>query len=294
MISEYDAAVKELNCMDVHIPEAMDQAPPKLQHHLSEQYYNHIMSGLFDAASPSSKARLLSLSAKHSGSVLHVIPKAFAFTMTDREMKDFIHVRLGLGFRQEDGAKNACSACGWIFGDESVHIEHALTCQKMKKTTQLFRHNAIENQVAKSLKDVAFFVAHAPKMDDAQPDLEFCFREEERPTLLEVSVTHPSTASNLSKNHSDMYPGSSAISREREKTNKYRHLQRKVIPIVVETYGAFGPQITEFLKVIARKKSTSSKSYNNIFNDLISSIQCALQRGNSTCISRCVFGSKVL
>ena len=115
------------------------------------------------------------LSAKHSGSVLHVIPKAFAFTMTDREMKDFIHVRLGLGFRQEDGAQHACSACGWIFGDESVHIEHAaLTCQKMKKTTQLLRHNAIENQTAKSLKDVAFFVAHSPKME---PDLEFCVSE---------------------------------------------------------------------------------------------------------------------
>ena len=27
-------------------PQAMNQAPPpKLQHHLSEQYYNHIMSG---------------------------------------------------------------------------------------------------------------------------------------------------------------------------------------------------------------------------------------------------------
>jgi hypothetical protein len=294
MISEYDAAVRELKDMDVHIPEAMDQAPIKLQHHLSEQYYNNVLDRLFNAASPVSKARWLSLSAKHSGAVLHAIPKAYAFTMTDREMKDFIHVRLGLGFSQEDGAKDACSACGHIFRDELSHIEHALTCQKMKKTTQLFRHNAIENQVAKSLKDVAFFVAHAPKIDDAQPDLEFCFREEERPTLLEVSVTHPSTASNLSKNHSDIYPRSAAKSREREKTSKYRHLERSVIPIVVETYGAFGPQFTEFLKLIARKKSTSSKSYNSIFNDLTSSIQCALQRGNSTCISRCVFGAKIL
>jgi hypothetical protein len=296
MQSQYDKFVRELKFCGLEVPDPRDNSAEKLQHQLTDQLMAKKYDELFELVSDMGKARLMSLSQKHTGSVLTSIPKAAVFRLTDREMTDYVHLRLGKSLSQSHfpDVRDSCGACGEQFknSDEEKFL-HALCCTKMKRTTQLLRHNSVQNQIASSVKDISYHVTNAPRFDGNIPDMEIYFTDNHIPLLVEVSITHPASPTNISKFHSHLYPLASSKNREREKISKYQRFGQTVCPAVMESYGAIGPEFTKFVQLITRKicEGDPSKTYRHVFNDIISTLQFSLQKGNSACISKCLFGS---
>ena len=293
MQPQYDKFVRELKTFGLDVPDPGDHTTDKLQHSLTDQLMAKKYDDLFESVSDMGKARLMSLSQKYTGSVLTSIPKASVFRLTDREMTDYVHLRLGKGLSFSE-VRDSCGACGERFGSTGEEkFLHALCCAKMKRTTQLLRHNSVQNQIASAVKDIAYHVTNAPRFDGNIPDMEIYFKDNITPLLVEVSITHPASATNISKHHSHLYPLASSKNREREKILKYQRFDQSVCPAVMESFGAVGPEFSKFVQLITRKicDGDPGKTYRHVFNDIISTLQFSLQKGNSACISKCLFGS---
>ena len=88
--------------------------------------------------------------------------------------------------------------------------------------------------------------------------------------------------------------GSVAVLREKEKTNLYLDLTNYLfIPVVVETYGAWGPQGLKLIKDIGRKiRDVTGEKRSTFF--LSQSISIAIQKGNAACLMGTVPNSEGL
>ena len=101
--------------------------------------------------------------------------------------------------------------------------------------------------------------------------------------MSDVVVTHPASPSRAS-----LAPGVAAFAAEGTKTTKYGQLAASrgsiLLPFALETYGTFGPQATELLKILRNSGSGS------VFASLPSvsgrtfgaqALAVTLQRGNA-------------
>ena len=88
--------------------------------------------------------------------------------------------------------------------------------------------------------------------------------------------------------------GSAAVLREKEKTDLYLDLTNYLfIPVVVETYGAWGPQGLKLIKDIGRKiRDVTGEKRSTFF--LSQSISIAIQKGNAACLMGTVPNSEGL
>ena len=105
-------------------------------------------------------------------------------------------------------------------------------------------------------------------------------------THIDVSVVHPSASSFM---RSASKPLGAALGREKLKNRLY--LQRaqtngsRFFPVVFESYGAFGPQAREFIRLLDDEAGTNSISmlYGlSVTNFILRSLAVVLQVSNST------------
>jgi hypothetical protein len=107
------------------------------------------------------------------------------------------------------------------------------------------------------------------------------------PILADVTVTHPITSQTAAITPTIMQPLYFAKHREEGKIRKYgqraNQMQHHFIPLVLETFGAFGPKFLAFLKSLAHKASQGLAVHNRaqIIRYWRMKISACLQRANA-------------
>jgi hypothetical protein len=110
------------------------------------------------------------------------------------------------------------------------------------------------------------------------------------PILADVTVTHPITSQTASITPAMMQPLYFAKHREEGKIRKYgqraNQMQHHFIPLVLETFGAFGPKFSAFLKSLAHRASQGLAVHNRaqIIRYWRMKISACLQRANARLI----------
>ena len=269
---------------------------PKLQHFIMDKFYSNSLNDVVKNCGQQAKARIVSLQQNGSSSCLLVEPKSSAHYLSNKDVTNIINLRLGL----VPNAKKTCGTCGVaLTGDADEKLSHVWTCAKIKRYA-LFNHNGVQRVLTEMAKAAgAWHVTQGPKFqkrsenDDAdQPDLEVFFSEE-KPMLVEISLTNPACKSNISENKSHVRSLSSARARERVKYRKYDHLSqsRTVVAAVAETFGAMGPSLLGLLKDFSKRITKNNEiEFNEVLNDWKGAISCAIQRGNAVMVEHCFLG----
>ena len=153
----------------------------------------------------------------------------------------------------------------------------------------LLRHNNITKILRTYIRRAGGHAITEPhglnSIDNKRPDI--LFYHENKKYLIDVTVRHPLSKSNLTKSTDRL---SSAKSAANQKLALYKTLaanqQANFIPFAVETYGGLHSSAIQLLDIIstACRENNSYYNPNEIVHHLKYSIAIAIQRGNSEAI----------
>jgi len=209
-----------------------------LQKEIMEKVEHQIASGLMMDADKdrATKARLRSIK-KNASAWLLCIPTHSSLTLNDTTYR--LAARLGL--TPQDNLPSTCS-CG---ADLLREPHHFLSCSQKTAGNPETQHDCL----AQLLVKVGGSVYIEPNwFDGMRPDAQVSLLRNN--TMLDVTVVHPSAPSYLVTAAASEL--GAATKREKEKIKKYSDLARQesctFVPIVLETFGAFGTMTSGFLK----------------------------------------------
>jgi hypothetical protein len=256
------------------------------QAHLTAKVHGKLHDGLLDFSSPSEKARLLSLSAKHASAWLLAIPSAaLGLKFTNDQFRCLLRLTLGL---QIYPVQRQCPSCRSAPLD--IHGNHSLMCAS--GGDRISRHNV--------LRDCLFSLCQSaglsPRKEEQHPDdlsrpgdVFLPIWSLGRPAALDISVTHPLQAATVIQAAGT--GGFAATQRVIAKTTRYSEACATFgidfIPIVFETFGALGDVSLECLKKIAKMWGNNlSLSPSRAVSFFFQSLSVSLQRGNAEMILR--------
>jgi len=269
----------------------------KLQHHILQQAAKHTQHSLLAAFKTNAeRAALLSASAPHAGVPLTCIPldDRPSHYMPTPLFNQFVRMRLQLP--PNDTHRLVCNVlqCSQRLRSEQDQVHHHHACQNMTRES-IRRHNAVLNTVLHLAQDAGFEASKEEPVRDAnghnkRPDAILTSALPSLPILhIDVSIVHPAAASYSTQSASIKAPLSAAATREKLKHHKYDAVAAKeharFIPLVMESYGAFGREFDSFLSSLA-----SAAAVHNALNegemkrwmkDARWDIAMALQRGNA-------------
>jgi hypothetical protein len=256
------------------------------------------------SGSLSDRVRKLSCSGKHAGAWLNAIPKYYAFRLEAEQMKTALRLRLGLehpaiftdvrcaGCQEHtvdaQGVHSlTCTKGGndlWLRHEGLVHATHdaTRTCQKFSRIKEL--HGILpdrrmpDGRMAELVPDQL-----VERMGPGGKDL-----------LTDTSVICPVAATYLQIGRTAL-----GAAKKRETTKDATYLQpsqsigKDFIPLVFETYGAWGPGVQKFftqLKNIMKNKLPQDTAHTWTSDSWASyhaqKISIALQRGNADTLLR--------
>jgi hypothetical protein len=96
--------------------------------------------------------------------------------------------------------------------------------------------------------------------------------------MIDVSVINPTAKSYLPT-------GKYAAHREKQKTKRYKQLARsegcEFVPFVMESYGAWGEEATNFLRKISDEYSSDEEEAAAFYRRAVCALSFALQSGNA-------------
>ncbi|KAJ9442663.1 Retrotransposable element SLACS 132 kDa protein [Diplonema papillatum] len=200
------------------------------------------------------KARLQSCSAQHASSWLYGTPDAPAtMWLSGMEFNVLVRQRLGLAVTAEE---RMCRLCDKNVAD--VFGDHSLTCMNVGLRTRA--HTALRDEVAKLAREALLTpaVEAAPFSGEGFKGLrlDVMYQREERARMIDVAITFPLQPRRLK--HAVEDPGGAATKYEDVKRRKYeeavrteqRLLRGILVPMVVDTFGAWGESARPELKAI--------------------------------------------
>ena len=231
-------------------------AAPKLQARLTKILHEMSFSALSDSASETLRARLLSHAEPDSSALLDAIPSCEGLRVSNEVMSHFL--RNYECIPEFDPCANPRCTCALRPEDpptgRPVEQHHADHCPLGGGTTD--RHDALANTLADCFREARFvthknFHASGP---GEQPDLKvFGFPGPSDTAYVEVAFVNPLRNASLKK--AAQTPLAAAREKEHEKTRKYTPLAESenchLIPAVMESTGAFGPNLQRILKMCA-------------------------------------------
>ena len=236
---------------------------------------NRLLAGA--EGDPVRTARLIGIKSKLAGTWLTTLPSSPEFFLRDNHFKVAARLRLGLS-PQDDLPRRCC--CEFSLAQDPLHF---LSCNLLKQATT-FRHDAIVRVLAMLARKAGGACYVEPRFyEGIRPDIHIVF-----PTtkiLVDVTVVHPGALSLAPRSHVPLF---SALSRERDKMNKFRSLsiqeQAQFIPFALETFGAWGRQATKLISDIAslafESKGISIPS-EDLRGEMVRTIAITLQAGNA-------------
>jgi hypothetical protein len=239
------------------------------------------------------QARMHSVSGKHSGAWLRTLHKQ-SFTMDSAVFAVSCQLRLGMQFPFIPESMHCDCNSRAVVGTRGEHL-HA--CAKGGEWNS--RHYKLVNVIRVLSGTAKVHTIHEPigcfvntTDTNMRPDVRLI-----RPQLnnqcvhdvvLDISVTHPSNKSCLTKG-SDVHVGGAAKIREDSKNNQYNKIAKSnslhFIPCVAETYGRLGNQfirlIDDLVKAAFENNNNSNISYSLLSEYWTKRISCALQISNA-------------
>src|SRR6185436_4470620 len=164
--------------------------------------------------------------------------------------------------------------------------DHFMVCRHLMRRSVTSRHAVLLQLLVSFLRDAGLQpIPEARTENGERPDLRLSL--DGVSLLLDLSVTHPTMPSALREGRSSR-PLGAARQREYEKRHKYAELavmeQATVIPLVLESTGAFGEGLRQFVRRISsrvRDGEFAGASPAVIERFLTSALAIALQRGNA-------------
>ena len=231
-------------------------------------------------------ARLLSCSAPGASLAATSVPdpQTPSTSMTNEVVATYTALVLGRLRHTPTARRCRCSHASLSNGEE-----HFLVCRSMSGAWWQ-RHDLIVRELMEWCRKAGCQVDYEPQpwweTDNKRPDL--TIYSPEGVFQLDASVTHPAASSFVFVDIAQRRLGA-AKAREAVKRRHYedRCLPGFFIPFVLETYGAFGPAATEFMKRIARWADNLSGVDAAVFYARMrTAISSSLARGNALVVFR--------
>ena len=269
-----------------------------LQHRILNQASKHIQVALLASFNKNAqRAALISASAPHAGIPLTCIPHVDHPThaMTTATFNQYLRMRLQLP--PNDTHRRVCNVlqCSERLPTDQDQVHHHQVCQNMKSRASTVRHNCILSTVLRLARDAGFATAREEPVRDEhgrniRPDAIITSTVTSHLVLyLDVSVVHPAASSYTSQSASTLKPLAAAMTREKRKHELYDSVARNdhalFVPLVMESYGAFGKEFDSFLSslgsVAADYCGLNEREMKTWIRDARRDIAMSLHRGNA-------------
>ena len=266
------------------------------QKSLSSKLDDHLFKVLLDMSSIADKARLLSVSSPHAGSWLSVTPSEGLGLHLDPSQFQ-VAIKWWLGLDLSYGS--CCPLCPEIALDPLGH--HAVTCKRGGDVVS--RHNKLRDVLAESCRRAHLGVqvemgnnltnhSHTRPADLLVPNWVLG-----KAAAFDLSVTSPLNPTTLLE--ASVTTGVAALTTELRKHSsndtKCKELDWVCVPLVVESYGAWGKEALESISQLASRLATcSSKTKSVVLTKLYGRLNLHLVRANAIAIlSRSISQSDV-
>ena len=242
-------------------------------------YFKRHSQILESAATVQEKARLRGIAADHASDWLHSIPIAnLGLKLADSELRVVCATRLG------------SPLCNFHICTCGVEVDqlgrHGLSCKN--QAGRIPRHSHINDLVKRALSSAEFPSRLEPQglstKDGKRPDGMTLHPYKEGKCLV-WDVTVVDTLANSHIKETSKTSGAAAEKAEKFKYSKYIDIRQHyfMIPIAIETCGAWGIEGARFIKYIGKKIQQITGNRRATFF-LFQSISMAVQRGNAASI----------
>ena len=257
------------------------------QNQLSSKIDIHQFNNILTISSVADKARLLSVSSPHAASWLTVVPSEGLGLHLEPSVFQ-VAVKWWLGLDTSNGS--LCALCPNNALDPLGH--HATTCKKGGDVVT--RHNQLRNVLAETCRrahlsikvemgsNLTFEHDHSRPADMLLPN-----RALGKPAAFDISVTSPLNPKIISV--AGLSAGAAALSTEERKHTendpKCNALGWCCVPLVTESYGAWGKEAMDSFKMLASRLAIiSGKPKSVVLSELYSRLNLHLVRANATAI----------
>eukprot|EP00731_Ephydatia_muelleri_P011109 Em0006g3a len=254
---------------------------------LSSKLDDYQLQGIFNRSSVADRARLLSISAPHSSSWLSVVPsEGLGLHFEPNQYNVALKWWLGL----DTSCGSCCAFCPDSILDPLGH--HASTCKRGGDA--VLRHNLLRDVFADSCRlaqlPVKLEVGNnlTPDHDHSRPaDVLVHNWSLGKPAAFDFCVTSPLNSLILSEAgvSSGVAAKASEIRKHNSNDAKCVELGWVCIPLVVETYGAWGQEaVKTFVQLASRLAIACSKPKSVIINEIYGRLNTCLMRSISSAI----------
>ncbi|MDR5730279.1 MAG: reverse transcriptase domain-containing protein [Terriglobia bacterium] len=264
---------------------------PELQHVLTADAEKMVFNRLVaQASSPHDQARIKAASADKASLCLTAAPTSET-RLDDSSFQ--LKVRHTLGLRPAEILPMRCRFCAHANGDLQTNPWHPLSCPRIAGTKGTGRHNEVVQVLAGWITKLGGYVRIEQPLrlttvqgeQEIIPDIDAQLGGSRY--LIDVSIADPTCPSHVNKGAKE--PLAVAAEVERKKHDIYRDLANQirpkpvVVPFVIESYGGFGVEATEFVKRLITQAATMASVWQpaEFVHSIFWSISCAVQRWNS-------------
>ena len=257
------------------------------QKYLSGKLDDRVFNMLLNSSSVADKARLLSVSSPHAASWLSVVPSENLGLHLDPPVFQ-VAIKWWLGLDTSEGSQ--CALCPGNTLDHLGH--HAVTCKYGGDVVS--RHNRIRDILVETCRR-----AHIGVKEEVGNNLSRDHSKTRpadillpnwflgRTAALDVSITSPLNPVTLLEAGVSATAAAQATEARKHQANdpKCSELGWVCVPMVVETYGAWGKEATAIISSVASRLATSTcRPKSTILHDIYGRLNLNLVCANATAI----------
>ena len=257
------------------------------QKYLSGKLDDRVFNILLNSSSVADKARLLSVSSPHAASWLSVVPSENLGLHLDPPVFQ-VAIKWWLGLDTSEGSQ--CALCPGSTLDHLGH--HAVTCKYGGDVVS--RHNRIRDILVETCRrahiGVKVEVGNNLSRDHSKTrpaDILLPNWFLGRTAALDVSITSPLNPVTLLEAGVSATAAAQATEARKHQANdpKCSELGWVCVPMVVETYGAWGKEATAIISSVASRLATSTcRPKSTILHEIYGRLNLNLVCANATAI----------
>ena len=257
------------------------------QKYLSGKLDDRVFNMLLNSSSVADKARLLSVSSPHAASWLSVVPSENLGLHLDPPVFQ-VAIKWWLGLDTSEGSQ--CALCPGSTLDHLGH--HAVTCKYGGDVVS--RHNRIRDILVETCRRAHIGVKVEVGNNLSRDHSKTCPADILLPNwflgrtaALDVSITSPLNPVTLLEAGVSATAAAQATEARKHQANdpKCSELGWVCVPMVVETYGAWGKEATAIISSVASRLATSTcRPKSTILHEIYGRLNLNLVCANATAI----------
>jgi hypothetical protein len=259
-----------------------------LQKRLTKAVENTQMDSILSTCSPKEVARILSCAGKWASTCFTTLPLHSSLMLRDPDYE--IAWRLRVGLPPIANAPIFC-VCG---GNLHEHPDHALCCEKLKKTLAYARHNMVRDAVSKVFSSVGCYTdsrCNGFEFSDGKT-LDLAIFYSDQALALDVQIPCPTAGSHVEVAQS---AGGAGAKSENGKKAKYEAEVNawdgnlEFSPFIIESFGAFGATAEYVCKLAGHAAAEHSTGWRTgeAVAACVAAASIAMHRGNAMMVRAC-------